>query len=192
MRKRNHIAIITLLALLMGCAGIQPKPVYTSKPDKYSETSTKKSKNNKSDSNPIISDPVKLPDYNLVRGKIILEIENSLGIPYRLGGDTPRGMDCSGFVKYIFQKTLDITLPRQVSALKTFGKHKDRKNLQFGDLVFFNNIESANISHVGIYLDLNQFVHASLSKGVIISSLDESYYNKRYAGARRVSDPLLK
>ncbi len=192
MKKQNPRIAIILLVMSIGCAGIQPKPIFTSKPDKSSDNSTEKSKINESGLNAKKSYPAKLLDFDLIREKFIMEIENSLGIPYRLGGETPRGMDCSGFVKYIFQKTLDITLPRKVSALKIFGNHKDRKNLQFGDLVFFNNIESPNISHVGIYLDSNQFAHASLSKGVIISSLDESYYNKRYAGARRVIDPLFK
>jgi len=192
MKKRIPLLTIILMAVSIGCAGIQPKPVYTSKSDKDFATSAKKSKNNRSDPNSIKSDSVKHPDYDFIRGKIILEIENSLGIPYRLGGETSRGMDCSGFVKYIFQKTLGITLPRQVSVLKTFGKHKERENLQFGDLVFFNNIESANISHVGIYLESDQFAHASLSKGVMISSLDETYYNKRYAGARRVTNSFYK
>ena len=59
-------------------------------------------------------------------------------------------------------------------------------NLQFGDLVFLNNIKSPAISHVGVFLDADQFAHASESQGVIITSLKEPYYQKRFAGARRV------
>jgi cell wall-associated NlpC family hydrolase len=110
-----------------------------------------------------------------------------LGIPYRLGGADRRGIDCSGFVAQVYQKLAGMRLPRTAAAQFQWGRAVDAKNLRAGDLVFFQT-EGRSISHVGICLGGNQFIHASLSHGVTISSLREEYYAKRYRGARRLLD----
>ena len=107
-----------------------------------------------------------------------------LGVPYRFGGATPQGFDCSGFVMYVFQKH-GVKLPRTADVQYTVGRIIDKKTLQPGDVVFFTTYEKG-ASHEGIYLGQERFVHASSSRGVMISSLSESYWKTRYLGARRM------
>jgi cell wall-associated NlpC family hydrolase len=107
-----------------------------------------------------------------------------LGVPYRFGGATPQGFDCSGFVMYVFQKH-GIKLPRTADVQYTIGRIVDKSRLQPGDVVFFTTYEKG-ASHEGIYLGQERFVHASSSRGVMISALSEPYWKSRYLGARRM------
>jgi len=112
------------------------------------------------------------------------------GVRYKYGGNSRRGMDCSGLVHTAFQKE-DIVLPRTTSGLSSQGHWVDVKNLQKGDLVFFaTRKNSRKINHVGIVTYANngrvEFIHASTSKGVIISSLAERYWYFAYVQGRRV------
>lgn len=121
------------------------------------------------------------------RDRIIFEVIKYLDTPYRYGGTTENGLDCSAFTGSVYRNSLQINLPR--SSADQFGvgeKLRSQDELKFGDLVFFKTRRRARVSHVGIYLGERLFAHASTSKGVIVSSLDETYYKKRYVGARRV------
>jgi cell wall-associated NlpC family hydrolase len=106
------------------------------------------------------------------------------GVPYRFGGTDTRGFDCSGYTSYVFQKH-QIRLPRVVDAQFLLGRQVDKKGLQLGDLVFFETYEKG-ASHVGIYAGGGKFWHASSSRGVMLSALDEEYWRVRYLGSRRV------
>ena len=110
-----------------------------------------------------------------------------IGVDYRFGGDSPAtGVDCSGLVRYVFQQTTGITLPRTSAQLGKLGANVGGAQLMPGDLVFFNTRRFVN-SHVGIYLGDNRFVHApSTGSEVEISSLDESYWRQHFTGARRL------
>ncbi|MBS0318913.1 MAG: C40 family peptidase [Proteobacteria bacterium] len=110
-----------------------------------------------------------------------------IGVDYRFGGDDPQtGVDCSGLVRYVFQQTTGITLPRTSAQLGKLGAQVGRSDLLPGDLVFFNTRRFMN-SHVGIYLGDNRFVHApSTGSEVEISSLDEAYWRQHFNGARRL------
>lgn len=110
-----------------------------------------------------------------------------LGIPYRRGGSSPEaGFDCSGFVAHVFREGVGLVLPRNSRDLSKTGNDVDRNELQPGDLVFFNTMRRA-FSHVGIYLGNGQFIHAPRAGGrVRIEDMSESYWRKRYNGARRV------
>ena len=110
--------------------------------------------------------------------------EAALGSPYKWGGTTTDGFDCSGFTMYVFQKA-GVKLPHQSKAQAEMGQAVKKEDLQPGDLVFFNT-SGQGISHVGIYLGDNVFIHSATDKGVIKSSLNEPYYAERYVTARRV------
>ncbi len=110
---------------------------------------------------------------------------NWLNTPYRYGGDSKNGIDCSRFVMKIYNDALGLNANGNSRQLFEQGYRIDRKNLKEGDLVFFKT-RGNTISHVGVYLKDNKFVHASTSMGVIISSLDESYWAKTYYTSARL------
>lgn len=109
------------------------------------------------------------------------------GIPYRLGGENPKkNLDCSAYVRLMFNEAAGVKLPRSSKDQFKKGKYiKEMNELQYGDLVFFKMNFKA-ISHVGIYIGDNKFTHASTSQGVTISDLNNKYYKARFAGGRRI------
>jgi len=111
-------------------------------------------------------------------------IDEVVGTPYKWGGTTTEGFDCSGFILYIF-KQYDTKLPRTSSSQAKVGTKVDKDDLRLGDLVFFNT-NGKGVSHAGVYIGDGQFAHSSSSKGVRINKLSDSYYAKRYVTARRV------
>lgn len=118
---------------------------------------------------------------------LVLNAMGFMGIPYRWGGATPEvGFDCSGFVQYVFRQAAGLVLPRSSFEQIRQGAVIARDELQAGDLVFFNTMR-ATASHVGIYIGENRFIHApSRGKTVEIGELNNSYWQARYDGARRL------
>jgi cell wall-associated NlpC family hydrolase len=110
-----------------------------------------------------------------------------VGVNYKFGGTSPEtGLDCSGFVRYVFQQAADMVLPHNAKAISMFGKKIAISELQPGDLVFYNTMRHT-YSHVGIYLGDNKFVHSSVTgRGVEVVNMKESYWVKRFNGARRM------
>ncbi len=117
--------------------------------------------------------------------KIVSTAKQHLGVPYLWGGSTPKGFDCSGLVQYVFAQC-GISMPRTTKQQWTVGKEISRSQLEIGDLVFFANTYTTGISHIGIYVGDGQFIHASSSKGVILSSLSNTYWASHYYGARSI------
>ena len=117
--------------------------------------------------------------------KLLVKVSTAfLATPYRLGGASMRGIDCSAFVKKIYQ-LFDISLPRTAKEQAHVGARIARTDLTEGDLVFFNTNRS--FGHVGIYIGNNEFVHASSrNKGIRIDKLDQPYYDKRFIKAVRL------
>jgi len=117
-------------------------------------------------------------------GKFYAQYEEWKGVGYRLGGLSKRGIDCSGFVYMTFKSKLGLTLPRTTELLANSGRSVTRERLKAGDLVFFKT--SYSVRHVGIYLEQGRFLHASKSRGVMISRLDNVYWRSKYWKARRI------
>lgn len=108
------------------------------------------------------------------------------GTPYRYGGMNRNGIDCSGFVYLTFRDRFALQLPRTTKAQTDIGTRIDKEELLPGDLVFFKTGGGENGLHVGIYDTDNQFIHASTSRGVIRSSLNNVYWRKVFWQARRI------
>lgn len=119
---------------------------------------------------------------------LYIESARWIGTPYRSGGDNKRGTDCSGLTTQIYKKVYHIRLERSSEEQRKKNCHKiKKKNLKEGDLVFFSNQKKKReATHAGIYLKNNKFIHASTSRGVIISDLDETYYRKTWLSGGRV------
>lgn len=117
-------------------------------------------------------------------------IERWWATPYRMGGSTQKGVDCSAFTQTLLSVIYNVQVPRTAHEQKQYCMAIEPEQLKEGDLVFFTT-KGRSISHVGIYLQDNKFVHAATSSGVMISSLTESYWSKRYAGAGRVIEEKL-
>lgn len=111
--------------------------------------------------------------------KLYAVIKPWMGVPYKYGGTTKQGVDCSGFVGNIYREAYGITLHRTANDMQQDVKKVSKSQLREGDLVFFVN-SHGKVSHVGIYLHDGLFVHSSTSRGVIISPLSDSYWSQHF------------
>jgi cell wall-associated NlpC family hydrolase len=131
-------------------------------------------------------------DPSQLQNQLLFEnIDEWYGTRYRLGGTTKSGIDCSAFVAVVYAGVFGVALPRTARDQYGTSKHISRTQLKEGDLLFFNT--RGGVSHVGIYLQNNKFVHASAAKGVTISDMFEPYYLQHFIGAGRVkskTDPI--
>ena len=118
---------------------------------------------------------------------LVLHAMGFLGVPYRRGGSTVEtGFDCSGFVRAIYEKSVGLILPRSAHQQAAATEVIDKKDLQPGDLVFFNTMRRT-FSHVGIYVGDGKFIHSPRSgQTVRVEDMRQSYWQRRFDGARRV------
>lgn len=108
------------------------------------------------------------------------------GAPYRNGGGDPKGFDCSGFVRYVYEQH-GMAMPRAVKEQFRVGKTVARDRLEAGDLVFFSTV-APGASHVGIVIGGDQFIHAPSERGVVrVENLSTQYWASRYVGAKRIT-----
>ena len=126
------------------------------------------------------------PSTNKVQAVIDLA-HKQLGKPYVWGAEGPNSFDCSGLIYYVYKNAAGITLPRTSSAQYSAGVAVSRSNLKAGDLIFSSTDGTGNITHVAIYVGDGQMIHAPRNgKNVEKVSINNSYWNKAYVGARRV------
>lgn len=154
-----------LLLVLMLLSGCGTTPTLTTAPSEpYSEAPSTTVMDGKA-------------DYDEIHAMLLLYQQHELwkGTPYRLGGVSRNGIDCSAFVQVTFRDLFGIDLPRSTDQQFRTGRPISKSDLRSGDLVFFRNG-----NHVGIYLEDHKFLHASTSRGVMISSLHNSYWSRHY------------
>lgn len=181
----NSLLMTLVLIFLVSCKSKTDWRV------KYNEDKAKKIETTKTTTvQKSTSAPVSIDEYaNLLdvsekalhNTKLYSFITNWYGTPYRFGGQNEKGVDCSGFANILYKEIYNIQLPRASKDIAKNIKRKYTKNLKEGDLVFFTFGKSNEINHVGVYLHNNKFVHASTSKGVIISDLTEPWYGNYLA-----------
>jgi cell wall-associated NlpC family hydrolase len=154
--------IAVLLITLSGCAGSPPRTDFSDPPRDAGRPSTP------------------------VQKEVIKTAQSLLGTPYKYGGTTPEGFDCSGFINYVFRNAVDVALPRQTQGLVRAGKPVSVAELRPADLVYFK-IEHQKPLHVGIYLGDGKFIHSPSTRGKVnIQRLNQEYWRDRYLGARRL------
>lgn len=132
----------------------------------------------------------KIKKYTSKINEILAEADSYLGTPYRLGGMSRSGIDCSAFVLSVFGAVTGVNLPRVAASQAKEGDRIEKSDLKKGDLVFFSQ-SGYRISHVGIVYDIDEegvvsFIHAATSKGVSISKLTDKYWSPRYKFAKRI------
>ncbi|CAM3262459.1 lipoprotein [Xenorhabdus nematophila ATCC 19061] len=138
------------------------------------------SKSNSSPLRSALSDPI------VVIAQLKDQLEKWHSAPYRYGGMDKQGIDCSGFVYRTFYDRFNIRLPRTTDEQTKLGTRVSKEELMPGDLVFFKTGSGGNGLHVGIYDTNNEFIHASTSKGVMRSSLNNVYWRRVFWQARRM------
>jgi cell wall-associated NlpC family hydrolase len=124
---------------------------------------------------------------NLPSTELLKTVDEWYGVRYRTGGNSKSGVDCSGFTVAVYAALYGISLPRVSRDQYRISQKLSITELQEGDLVFFNT-NGSGVSHVGIYLGNSKFIHASVSRGIMVNGLYETYYSKRYYGAGRIEN----
>ncbi|MBR1474096.1 MAG: C40 family peptidase [Muribaculaceae bacterium] len=186
---KTRLFITTLLVLALAVSSCRTKKETTYKPRTTRTTRGDNRTDNSAGDD--TNERWKRLDIKLTRHdnrKLYDELRQWLGTPYKYAAcDRQKGTDCSGMVMMVYKSVFDIKLER--NSAKIYEKncrHVNKEKLREADLVFFNNGKSGRITHVGIYLKDGYFVHASSSRGVIVSHLTEHYYTTHYQCAGRV------
>lgn len=173
----KQIAISLLLVFLIGCkTKTDWRDNYKKNKSSKSTVNTKKTTAKKPNDLAEISEILDVNESILKNKNLYNFIIDWYGTPYKYGGNDQNGVDCSGFTNALYKDIYKIQLPRVSKDIAENIKRKYTNDLKEGDLVFFSFGKSGTVNHVGVYLHNNMFVHASTSKGVIISNLNESYY----------------
>jgi cell wall-associated NlpC family hydrolase len=158
-------ALLFVTIILTGCAGTHD----SHKTAEYASPARKR---------------IALSNTNKIKRTLYSQFKSWKSVRYKSGGLSKRGVDCSGFVYLTFINRFGIELPRTTALQARAGSRVAKNKLKAGDLVFFKT--GVKVRHVGIYIEDSKFIHASTSKGVTISSLNNNYWSKKYWKSIRV------
>lgn len=161
----REVIVILLVITLVGCSGATPRGQNQGFIPKADHT-------------------VDLKNATVVKNKLLDQYSEWKGTRYQLGGLGKTGVDCSGFMYVTFREKLGLELPRSTELQSKIGARISKDQLSIGDLIFFKT--GFLDRHVGVYLGGSQFLHASTSKGVTVSSLIKSYWASNYWHSRRI------
>lgn len=203
MRTHLHIKCVALLCALTwlsSCKHHQSAVSHSKAPAKKTETAKRPEPEPKKAESPdaektqtagssvlraTYAERLNVPEENIKNEKLYKFIDDWYAVPYKYAGKDKNGIDCSGFTGVLCSTVYNKKVSASSKAIYEETKRISVSDLREGDLVFFI-INGKSVSHVGVYLQHNKFVHASTRRGVIISDLDEPYYKKYYHGAGRV------
>ena len=163
--------VLVALLFLSGCSSRKPTPHKVTL-KKYKKSPRKETV------------PYKLRNKNAITVSLYEEYKKWYGTPYKYGGTSMRGIDCSAFVQTVFMDAFRVRVPRTTKEQVKRGYQVSRKKIRAGDIVFFRT--SWNSRHSGIYLEKGNFMHTSSKHGVTISSLNNPYWRSKYWQTRRV------
>lgn len=179
----NRLTIVSglvFISMLSACSTVSSNPPKTALTEVAMPAAIKK----------VEADKAESPSAEVMQAEDLLfillrkEFQYWQGTPYRLGGETKNGVDCSALVRNIYRRSFNLHLPRVTKDQVKAGFFVYRNELQVADLVFFKI--NRQEQHVGIYLGDMQFIHASTSNGVMISSLENQYWKSKYWQSRRI------
>ena len=174
--SRFAVTYLLLTLFLVGCAVPGPRPFYSRKSGDWVTPGASTGSTAKRPSG------LSSPGGEAERLRRIGEAY--LGVPYRFGGQSRSGMDCSGFVRQVFSEAVGVKLPHNSAAMWNHGESVSRSDLRPGDILFFKGWFV--IDHSAIYMGDNWFLHSQSGVGVCYTRLDAPYFKSHYAGARRV------
>jgi cell wall-associated NlpC family hydrolase len=181
-----------ILALLFAATGAQAFPPTSAEDDIGRFIADKRLVDRLEDVRQSVTDRVSSGASHMAQraSELVVTAMGFLGVPYRRGGNSVEtGFDCSGFVKAMFEQTVGMMLPRRAEEQAAATQQIDRRELQPGDLVFFNTLRRT-FSHVGIYIGDNKFIHSPRAGAQVrVEDMGKSYWASRFDGARRVLAP---
>jgi cell wall-associated NlpC family hydrolase len=182
MRRRDAISLAILVALGLTSSDASRRFADAAKKGKKEKNRTKKDKE-KNDKGKKDTKQGESSSGN----EVVRVAQKYKGATYAWGGASPKGFDCSGFTWYVYNKATGMDITRGVEEQWQLGRAVSHGSWQPGDIVFFENTFERGLSHVGIYMSGNTFIHAeNEDTGVVVTSLESEYYSQRYAGARRL------
>ncbi len=174
----NRLSLILFIIVSVGLVSCKSHKATVVRPAAHGAVSVVPSK---ADSDPVYSNDTR------ISSALVKQAKTWLGTPYRYGGKSKSGTDCSGMMMVIFEDVARLSLPRNSAAQREYCFDVSKKNLEPGDLVFFSTSKrGGKVNHVGMYVGKGKIIHASSSRGVIESSLDEKYYVNHYHSSGRV------
>jgi cell wall-associated NlpC family hydrolase len=179
-RRLLPAVLLAVAVAVAGCAGAASRPAVPTRADSTDDKARIHSRMH------VAASAARAQDRSGVEQRLRAEVRQWQGTPHCMGGESRRGIDCSGFVRRLYRDIYGRRIPRSTALQVKSGRAVGQNQLRTGDLVFFRVPGKGR--HVGIYLGRSEFAHASTSKGVIVSSLEDRFWRRAYWTARRYVD----